>query len=142
MAIEAKEVIMIAIGIILVIAVMFLIKYESRLKKSLDQRKDNRNVFYKKKLKAIKTSNIEQALNKVDRLAREFFSEAFGPDYHLECSDVKEKFAKINNLDCINFCSLMIELNYAGEKSDIKKVKKMISLLEKIISENKIPSKV
>jgi hypothetical protein len=142
MALQIKELIIISIAVILLIAAILLIKYESRLKETLSRKKNNRNIFYRNKLKAVRASNPEQALGKIDKLAREFFSEAFGPDYHAECSEIMEKFTKDNNKDCASFCSMLIDLNYAGENSSREKVRKLTSLLAKIISENKIPFKV
>ncbi len=147
------------LGIILVIIIflsaiiLFLHRLEKRLKEKFKLQKEDRNLFYLRKIEKLNDSlstlfsprsskeRPENILHSLDTLARDFFMEAFGLPYSLEYSELVGEFEKRQKKEATDFCRLMTELIYSGEKVEKEKLIDPIELLRRIVEENKIPTK-
>lgn len=136
------------VDILLVLAILFLVIIilrivEKELWIRLQLRKKDRNLFYRREIKELSglRTSPEATLNYINRLARGFFIEAFGIPYNIEYSELIDEFRRIRRKECVSFCKLILELNYSGEKVTNNQLEILITLLKKIIGENKILTK-
>lgn len=126
--------------LILVLVIIILQIIEKSLRKKLELRKKDRNLYYQRELKKIARldASPEETLDSLNNLARNFFKEAFGLSQTLEYSELKEEFKKMKKIDCVNFADLMLELNYSGLKVEKSEIHSLIKMFERIIYANKI----
>jgi len=127
---------------ILILMLIILKLVEKGYKVKLELKKKDRNLFYKKELERLKSikGNPEKVLDKVNIVARGYFKEAFDLDYHLEYLELAKEFRKKGVREGISFCTLISELNYSGEIVTEKKTGALLSLLEKVMKNNRILS--
>jgi len=127
--------------VFLVLVAIILILLERKFRKLLDLRKSSRTLFYRKKVKNLRTAgDPEKALDKLNELGRSFFKEAFNIPYTREYEDLIEYFKKTRRKECVSFCRLASELNYAGEEIDKNRLKSLKKILEKITVKYRIHS--
>ncbi len=135
------------IDLVLVVGILFLVVVilkiiEKSYKVRLELRKRDRNIFYRRELKNLGDMKgpPEKVLDRTNIIARGFFKEAFGLPYNLEYLELLEEFRKSGKKECIDFCKLISELNYSGEEISREKIARLLSLLEKIMQNNRILS--
>lgn len=133
------------LGIVLIISIItiasiltILLAVEKKLKKRI--KKKNRNRFYISEIKKIDKSNPKKILKSIDKIARNFFDEAFKIKKFVGYSELKKSFNKKNNIKAVEFCDLITMLLYSKEKNS-NKIQELINLLIEIVKTNKIISK-
>ena len=133
------------IDLVLIIGILFLVIVilriiEKNYKVRLELRRKDRNIFYKRELKNLRSIQgpPEKILDRANIVARGFFKEAFDLPYNLEYLELLEEFRKSGKRDCIDFCELISELNYSGNEISPGKISLLLSLLDKIIQNNRI----
>ncbi|OGJ20823.1 hypothetical protein A3K73_01120 [Candidatus Pacearchaeota archaeon RBG_13_36_9] len=129
------------IGILLLIVVILRI-IEKSYRIRLEIKKRDRNLFYKRELKNLRETkgSPEKILDRTNIIARGFFKEAFNLPYNLEYLELLGEFRKSGKTECIDFCELISELNYSGNEISPEKIALLLSLLEKIMQNNRILS--
>jgi len=123
------------------IVLIILIFVERKVKKKVLTTANILNRIYIEKLAKLDPATPEITLKNVDKLARNFFREAFRIKPGMEYSELKEEFKKRNNKKVEEFCTIIGDLLYAGKKPYKKDNQKIINLLAEIIEKNKIISK-
>ncbi len=131
-------IIVILISLALIALILMLV--ERKIRRKIKLQVNNRNLFYRTKLKnkAKLTTKPEETLDSINKIARDFFKEAFNLPYNLEYSELIEHFRKKGKKECASFCYLMLMLSYSGEKIKSDKLNDLKKLLDGIIKENKI----
>lgn len=136
------------LGTILIIIVslvslvlIYLIMTEKRLHKQASKIKNVKNRFYIEKISKLTLSDPKITLKQIDKIARNFFREAFKIKPSLEYDELKEVFAKRHNKKIVEFCKEMSSLLYSGKKPEKKQNQKLISILVEIIEKNHILTK-
>src|SRR4030042_29583 len=129
------------IGILLLIVVILRI-IEKSYRIRLEIKKRERNLFYKRELKNLRETkgSPEKILDRTNIIARGFFKEAFNLPYNLEYLELLGEFRKSGKTECKDFCELISELNYSGNEISPEKIALLLSLLEKIMQNNRILS--
>ncbi|MBU0894029.1 MAG: hypothetical protein KKF48_03825 [Nanoarchaeota archaeon] len=133
--------ILIAVVAIVSIILIILIFLEKKLYKKASKVKYTKNLFYIEKISQLNLSNSEATLKNINKIARNFFREAFKTQGSTEYSELEEIFTKKNNKKITEFCKIMSNLFYSGKKPDKKTNQNLINLLVEIIEKNKIISK-
>lgn len=133
--------ILIAFVVIIALFLIVLFIIEKKLHKKILFRYTTRNESYLTELSKMKVEDSKKALKKIDKLARNFISEAFKPGKFAEYSQLEEYFKKRKNKKATEFTTHMTKLLYSKEKIDKKQIKILIDLLAELISANKIISK-
>jgi hypothetical protein len=124
-------------SIILVVIIILLYIIQRAIQKRTGQFKEDKNIVYKRRLEKISQKiNTGKTLSEINKLAREYFEEAFGIDTLLDYSEIKIKLN--NKTECKKFCELMVSAKYSGKNVDKKQVKVLITLLGNIIKNNPI----
>ena len=131
------KVLIISITIITSILII-LITIEKKLNKKIP--KKTRNAFYISEIKKIDKSNPKKILKSIDKIARNFFEEAFKIKKFTGYSELKKPFNQKNNVKAVEFCELITKLLYSKEKNN-NKIQRLINLLIEIVKTNKIISK-
>lgn len=128
--------------IIFIIAIIYILIIIMVIEKKLRKRmkKKTRNTFYMSEIEKIDKSYPKKTLESIDQIARSFFEEAFKIRKFTGYSELKKSFNQKNNLKAVEFCELMTELLYSGEKNSNKN-QRLINLLMEIVKTNKIISK-
>ncbi len=133
------------LGIILIVSIItivsiliILLVVEKKLKKRI--KKKNRNRFYISEIKKIDKSNPKKILKSIDKIARNFFEEAFNIKKFVGYSELKKSFNQKNNIKSVEFCNLMTTVLYSKEKNN-NKIQRLILLLIEIVETNEIISK-
>ncbi len=131
---------LITILILLVLIAIILVIAEMKFRKKIERIIEDRNLLYQEKLKDLYVSNrsSEETLELINKLARDFFKEAFNLPLNLEYSELMDKFRTAKKKECVSFCYLMIKLSYSGERIEQEEIKILIRLLWWIIKKNKI----
>ncbi len=129
------------LGGFVVLVVIFLIVLsviEKKLSKRVMSGGFRKNQKYMEKLSGVNFKKPEESLRTVDKLARNFFQEAFkikgSPDY----SELEDLFTKKHNKKAKEFSSKMTTYMYSGAKINEEELQKMIVTLAEIIGSNKI----
>lgn len=127
------------ISIIIIASILIiLIIIEKKLYRKISQNRETRNDFYIKQITNIYKTNPKNILESVNKIAMDFFKEAFGIKPNTDHSKLKRHFNNKNNAKSAEFCSLMNETLYSGKKTNQKTNQKLIQLLIKIIKSNPI----
>jgi type III secretory pathway component EscV len=123
--------------IILVIVALAMLLIERQLRKRLEKKQKNRNLFFIKKTESLEKSNKNpvQKLESLNSLARDFFKERFNLKYQLDYSELKQEFEKSKNKLSSEFCEKMTKIDYTKSEKKLKKqqIKNLISDFKKII---------
>lgn len=122
---------------IIILVLIILIILEKRLRNKI--RENDRNKFYLSKISEIDRSDPKKILGSIDKIARNFFEEAFKIKKSAGYSELKNYFYEQKNARVAEFCELMNNLLYAQEK-DNNKIQKLINLLTEIAETNQIVS--
>ena len=133
--------ILIVIVSVVSLVLIYLIMIEKRLHKKASKIKNTKNRFYIEKISKLTLSNPQTTLKEIDKIARNFFREAFKIKPSMEYGELKEIFTKKHNKKMIEFCEKMSGLLYAGRKPEKKQNQKLISILVDIIAKNQILTK-
>jgi len=94
---------------------------------------------FKTALTRVINDYAKKILESVDKIARNFFEEAFKIKKSAGYSELKKYFDKKKNARAAEFCEIMNNLLYSKEK-DNNKIKKLINLLTEIAETNEIIS--
>jgi len=124
--------------IILGIIITYLISINKRLNKRIEFEK-NRFILYKKSLLEL---DLKHTLNKNDlerlnKLARDFFKERFNLAYTLSYFEISKLFRKEKLDERVKFCDKMAGILYAGDKIDPIEIKDLIHILQEIVEKYK-----
>ncbi|MFH1802463.1 MAG: hypothetical protein ABH864_03350 [archaeon] len=106
--------------ILVVAAIIVLTAVEMRLGKRAKAKKEYEETYYQKKLSAVMAlkSDPNAFLISLDKVAREFFSEALGLQSMARYSELVDKLGKAQKVESAKFCSDMQEALYSGEVID------------------------
>lgn len=121
--------------IIAVLLVLIIIEKKFRAK----IRQNDRNKFYLSGISAINKTDPKKALESIDKIARDFFEEAFKIKRSAGYSELKKYFDQNNKAKAAEFCEIMNNLLYSKEK-DNSKIKKLTDLLTEIAETNEVIS--
>ena len=130
------KILIIFIPIIISILIILII-LEKKFRNKI--RENNRNKFYLSEIREIDRSNTKKILESIDKIARNFFEEAFKIKKSSGYSELKKYFDQNNNISAAEFCEIMNNLLYSKEK-DNSKTQKLINLLTEIAETNEIIS--
>ncbi len=133
--------ILIGLAIITALVLGSLWLFEKKLKKKVIEGRNTRNDFYIEKIAKMDASNPSRTLMAINKIAKNFFIEAFKIKSAMDYSELKDFFDKKNNKKTKRFCEIMTEIYYAKENVDKKQIKELTNLLAEIISSNHIISK-
>lgn len=133
--------ILIALIAIVATILFILIALEKDLYQKIVIRKNRRNAFYIKETKKINKKYPQIALNKIDKITKNFFNEAFKIQKSKDYSEIKDFFKKQNKIESSILCDMMIKTLYSGKEPDIRENQILINQLVKIIVNNPIMTK-
>jgi len=124
--------------IVFLIAVIVLYIEEKKIKKRIALIRNDRTIFYKKRIRSLKQSKKtpEQNLVELNSLSRSFFKEAFKINPKLDYSEIINKLK--DKKEYQEFWKNIVEYSYSGKKVAKKDVDKLISVLEKLIETRKL----
>lgn len=122
---------------IIILVLIVLIILEKRLKNKI--RANNRNKFYLSEIREIDKTYYKKSLESINKIARDFFEEAFKIRKSMGYSELKKYFDQNNNSKAAEFSEIMNTLLYSKEK-DNSKIQKLINLLIEIAETNEIIS--
>ena len=122
---------------IIILVLIVLIILEKRLKNKI--RANNRNKFYLSEIREIDKTYYKKSLESINKIARDFFEEAFKIRKSMGYSELKKYFDQNNNSKAAEFSEIMNILLYSKEK-DNSKIQKLINLLIEIAETNEIIS--
>ena len=133
----------ILIAFLIVIAVILIILeiLEKKLYKKILTKREGRNKFYLQKIKNLKRTNNELALNKINNLTIKFFKEVFGIKGIVEFSKLKIFFEQKNKLEESKFCEILEKKLFSGKEVNEKDIENLILKLKEIIEKNHILTK-
>lgn len=124
-------------SIILAVIIIMLYIIQRKIQNKAEHIQGDRNVSYRRRLKRIsKKINTRKTISEINKLAREYFKEAFGIDPLLDYSEIKSQLK--DKKECVEFCELMLSAKYSGKKIGKNQVKSLIMLLDNIIKNNSI----
>jgi hypothetical protein len=126
---------------IIVLILIILIIIEKKLRKKIRIMKGNRNAAYIRRINKINQTDPKHTLERIDRIARDFFRERFEINSPIEYSELERFFIQQKNKETAEFCSLMNDLLYSGKITNEKINQKLIQDLANIIENNRIPNK-
>jgi len=127
-------IILIASIVIIALILFFLLMKEKKLKKKIKE-ENNRTPSYISEIEKIERANPKKILNFIDKIARDFFKEAFKIRRFIGYSELKKTFSRRNNEKAVEFCDLMSKSLYSKEP-DGEKIQKIINLLIEIVEAN------
>jgi len=127
----------IIIGIFLVILAVI----EKRLKIKIIQTRFTPNQLYIIKLSKLNVKKPQESLRLLDKLARDFFREAFHIKGPTDYSILEQIFNKKNNKKVKEFCYEMNRYLYAGLEISKKDLQNLITILAEIMASNRILTK-
>lgn len=131
------------LGFVVIVAVFLIILtfLEKKLHIRFMQGKYWKNQIYIMKLSKISLDNLEPSLRILDKLAKNFFREAFHIKSSPEYSELETFFQKKNNKKGAEFSSKMTKFMYSGTKITKPDLQSLIILLAELIGANKIITK-
>ena len=90
---------------------------------------------YKKGIKGLKNSptNPKKDFESLSQYVRAFFKEYLDLEYSLTYLDLQKEFQKQKKPDYAKFCKLMSDINYKGERKNIKDVNQLIEKFSQIL---------
>jgi hypothetical protein len=121
--------------IILIIIMWFLYSKNKELKlKLVSERK--KFSFYKKQVDILKSPGQEtiDVFEKLNEIARSFFKDYFSLDYNLTYLELQENFKNQGKPDYAEFCKLMSDINYSGQKTNKEQIDKLVGLFYNILN--------
>lgn len=141
--VEIKDLGLILILVVALIAVVLIILkiIEKRLEKKLTKARYIRDNYYLGEIEKLKQYPTNQLLNQIDKIARNFFKEAFNIKNSIEYSELEKKFEKRKNEAALEFCKGMTHTLYSGEESSKQNIPVLITLLKTLIQNTHILSK-
>src|SRR3972149_5932305 len=113
-----------SLALVVVVAILIVIVnlIEKKLNKLVIKGRNKRDIFYQEQFKAINKADIKKTIEGIDRVARNFFAEAFQLNKR-DYTDFKNAFKKNNNKKAEEFSKLMIEIFYSKEKDEAEESK-------------------
>lgn len=126
---------------IIVLFLIILIIIEKKLRKKIKIMKSDRNATYFRRINRIDQKDPKHTLERIDRIARDFFRERFGIKRAIEYSELESIFIKQNKKETAKFCSLINDLLYSGRITDEKINQELIQDLTSIIENNPITNR-
>ena len=123
--------------ILLVVLIIILSLINKNLEKKViikekEKEKESKLLKEIENLKASK-SQPKIALDSINIIARNFFSENFNINKSLDYSEIMDTFQENKNKKAVSFCEEMLEALYAGRKINEAKINQLISSLENLI---------
>jgi hypothetical protein len=135
---KSRIIVLATILVVFILVVILLVYLEKKLTKKAERHKESRNLYYRKKLKEISKLKPEEVIDLMGKLARDFFKEAFDISYHIEYTELADRFKKMKKEECAKFCNTISTISYSGDKVKPEQIKDLVELLDIIISENRI----
>lgn len=119
----------------LVIVISIVINMNKKLNKKIKM-EQQKIEFYKEKIKKIKKIKTkEDALIKLNDLAREFFKERFSIPYNKTYLTISDQFIKEKKLKQASFCISMNEMMYSKQKISDSSVNEAIKIFSDLVDE-------
>lgn len=123
--------------IILIVIIWHLFTLNKKLSKRIEQEK-NRFILYKKQLKELdKLEFNKEDMEKINKLARDFFKERFNMNYSLTYLELAKNFQLERYDERVEFCNLMSDILYSDKKVDSRDFRRLVLLLTDIIDNYK-----
>lgn len=124
----------IIVVIILVIIISHLVSMNRKLNEKI-MREKNRFLPYINKLKELeeKPALTKKDLELLSNLAKDFFKERFNLSYNKSYNELSKIFEKDSFDQKVEFCDIMANVLYAGEKIDSEGIRHLASLLLEIV---------
>jgi hypothetical protein len=121
------------VGSILLIIIFFLIKLNSKLQSWIDLEK-LRIYYYKNEIdKFDKSLPANDNLEKLNKIARDFFNERYGLRYNLTYMELAVRYRRLSKETHAQFCDLMNELIYSGRRITSDDFEKVLKLFRDIV---------
>ena len=140
-AIKNLGIVLILIVALVSVVLIVLKIIEKRLEKKLKKARYIRDNYYIGEIEKLKQYPTNQLLNKIDKIARNFFEEAFNIKSSIEYSELEKTFQKRKNEAALEFCKGMTHTLYSGEESSKQNIPVLITLLKTLIQNTHILSK-
>jgi hypothetical protein len=140
---DSKEVgIILFFFIGLVLIVIIILKFiENRLKKKLIDVRNSRDNYYLSQIEKVNELDQKKGLKEIDKLARDFFKEAFNVQHSKEYSELEKVFLKKKNKVAADFCALMTKVLYSGNEISKETFLLLVDYLNRLIATTHILSK-
>ncbi|MBR9704078.1 hypothetical protein GOV12_01595 [Candidatus Pacearchaeota archaeon] len=121
--------------LILGIIIWYLYSLNKKLSNKIDVEK-NRFILYKKQLKELDKIDLTKTdLEKLNKLARDFFKERFNMNYSMTYLELANKFKEDRFDERVEFCHLMSDVLYSDKKIDTRDIRRLLMLLSDIIED-------
>jgi hypothetical protein len=120
---------------------IILIIIEKKLHKKIIKNENSRNMFYLERIGRINKKDPDKALTSIDKIAKDFFKEAFKVKRNMGYDLLGSSFKQKNNVEVARFCSLMNDSLYSGKKKNDENIKGLILILESIVKNNLLYTK-
>lgn len=127
-----------ALLILVPVAIIVLEVIERGLFKKEKIKKPTKNSIYLEKLNKIDRKNLDNTIEDIDLIARDFFKEAFGIKKFKGYSELERLFTKNSKNTEALFSRDMIKLLYSKNEKSPQRILRALSLLQKIIENNPI----
>ena len=132
--------ILIPIAILILLLIVILWKFHSK-NKIFAQKITSENMkkrFYQEHIQKLQNSRQEpiKDFNHLNKIVRSYFNEYYNLTYNLTYLELSKIFQKQNKLYHANFCNLMNNLRYSGNKITPNNIKQLVEIFKKITSEN------
>jgi len=128
--------ILIPISLVVIILIIVLWYLYTKNKKIAERLISETTRFhrYRKGIEAMKKfpQNPETDFRNLNKYARAFFKEYLNLDYSLTYLELEEYFKKQNKQEHAEFCKLMSDVNYKGERTK-EDVQRLVELFSKIM---------
>lgn len=123
--------------IVLIVLMWILYSKNKKLHGKLTSEK-KRASSYKKQLEYLKTSKegSKKDFERLNKVVRIFFKEYFNLAHSLTYLELAASFEKQNKKEHTEFCRLMSDLSYKGEKVKSSEIKKLINLFSEVIDKS------
>lgn len=130
-------------GFVVIIGIFLVLLgiIEKKLHIKIIQTRFTPNQLYIVKLSKLNPKKPQESLKQLDKLAREFFREAFHINGPTDYSILEQTFSKKNNKKAKEFCYEMNRFLYSGLEITKKDLQNLITILAEIMASNRILTK-
>jgi hypothetical protein len=128
----------IILAVIVLAVLMWILYHKNKKMYSKLTSEKKRSFSFKEQLEYLKTSRegFEKDFQRLNKVARIFFKEYFNLAHSLTYLELAANFDKQNKKEHANFCRLMSDFSYKGEKVKTAEVRRLIDLLSAVIDKS------
>jgi len=126
------------VAVILLCVIVILVMKKKKIDKKIKEQEEKIK-RYESKIKSIKELEPnEESLQKLTKVAKEFFKEKYDLSTSLTYLELAEKFKNLKNSEeKTDFCKIMSDLLYSGRRIKEEEIKNAINIFANIIQNTK-----